>query len=70
MPEQGPAPQLWHNLQMKTNETVYTKQPRIPDAHREAVKLEDMARLNLGLIQPAQSKFNKHLYTVTDKEGT
>jgi hypothetical protein len=69
-PEQGPTEQPWHYLQMKTNEPVYTKQLRISDAHRGAVKHKVLAWLKLGLIQAAPSKFNNPLYTVTDKQGT
>jgi hypothetical protein len=70
MPEPGLDRQPWHDLQMKTNKPVYTKQPRIPEAHREAVKCKLMAWLKQGLIQPDRSKFNNPFYTITGREGT
>ncbi len=56
LPKPGLTQLPWNDIRMKTNEPVYTKQPRILDAHQETIDHKITMWLRLGLIQPAQSK--------------
>ena len=60
---------LLHEISLKTDEPIYVKQFRIPDAHREEVKKHITEWLKMGVIQPARSKYNSSIFAVAKKNG-
>ena len=48
----GRAKTLMHEIALKSEEPVYIKQFKIPDAHREEVEKHVAEWLKLGVIQP------------------
>ncbi|MGV0994312.1 MAG: reverse transcriptase domain-containing protein, partial [Mycobacterium sp.] len=58
-----------HDIQLKTNEPVYVKQFRIPEAHRDAVINHVQELLKLGVVRPSRSKFNSPIFIVKKKDG-
>jgi hypothetical protein len=65
----GRANTLMHDITLKSEEPVYVKQFKIPDAHREEVQKHVTEWLKLGVIQPARSKFNSPIFVVAKKSG-
>ena len=65
----GRAKTLMHEIALKTEEPVYIKQFKIPDAHREEVEKHVAEWLKLGVIQPTRSKFNCPIFVVAKKNG-
>jgi hypothetical protein len=59
-----------HKLFMKTEEPVYVKQFKIPEAHQHY--LEDQVRewLKLGIIQPSRSQYNNPVFFIQKKDET
>ena len=49
----GRASTLMHDIELRTNEPVYVKQFKIPDAHRQEVERHVAEWLKLGVVQPA-----------------
>ncbi len=51
----GRTDTLMHEIALKTEEPIYVKQFKIPDAHRKEVERHILEWLKLGVIQPARS---------------
>ena len=58
-----------HDISLKSQEPVYVKQFKIPDAHREQVEKHVTEWLKLGVVQPTRSKFNSPIFVVAKKNG-
>ena len=65
----GRAKHFMHEIALRTEEPVYIKQFKIPDAHREEVEKHVGEWLKLGVIQPTRSKFNSPIFVVAKKNG-
>ena len=65
----GRASTLMHDIELRTNEPVYVKQFKIPDAHRQEVERHVAEWLKLGVVQPARSKYNSPIFAVAKKNG-
>ncbi|MCZ2208037.1 hypothetical protein, partial [Cylindrospermopsis raciborskii] len=65
----GRTDTLLHDIALKTEEPVYVKQFKIPDAHRIEVEKHVNEWLKMGVIQPARSKFNSPIFAVAKKNG-
>ncbi len=65
----GQTDTLMHEIALKTQEPIYVKQLKIPDAHRKEVERHVMAWLKLGVIQPACSRYNSPIFAVMKKDG-
>jgi len=65
----GRTDTLLHEISLKSEEPVYVKQFKIPDAHRVEVEKHVSEWLKMGVIQPARSKFNSPIFAVAKKNG-
>ena len=65
----GKTETLMHDISLKSEEPVYVKQFKIPDAHREQVERHVTEWLKLGVVQPTRSKFNSPIFVVAKKNG-
>ena len=65
----GRTETLLHEITLKTEEPVYVKQFKIPDAHRQEVEKHVAEWLKLGVVQPARSKYNSPIFVVAKKNG-
>ena len=65
----GRTETLMHDISLKTEEPVYVKQFKIPDAHRAEVERHVAEWLKLGVVQPCRSKYNSPLFVVMKKNG-
>jgi hypothetical protein len=65
----GRSETLLHDIALKSEEPIYVKQFKIPDAHREEVERHVAEWLKLGVVQPCRSKFNSPLFVVMKKNG-
>ena len=65
----GRASTLMHDIDLRSNEPVYVKQFKIPEAHRQEVERHVTEWLKLGVVQPARSKFNSPIFAVAKKNG-
>ena len=54
---------------MKTDEPIFVKQFKIPDAHMKEVEKHVVKWLKLGVIEPARSKYNSPKFVVAKKNG-
>ncbi len=66
----GRTETLMHEIALKTEEPIYVKQLKIPDAHRKQVKRHLLEWLKLRVIQPARSRYNSLIFAVMKKDGT
>ena len=66
----GRTETLMHEIALKTEEPIYVKQFRIPEAHRDEVEKHVNEWLKMGVIQPARSKFNSPIFAVEKKNGS
>jgi hypothetical protein len=64
----GKTETLMHDISLKSAESIYVKQFKIPDAHRQQVKQHFTEWIKLGVVQPARSKFNSPIFAVTKKK--
>jgi hypothetical protein len=55
---------------MKTEEPVYVKQFKIPEAHHHYLQDQVREWLRLGIIQPSRSRYNSPVFLVEKKDGT
>jgi hypothetical protein len=57
-----------HDIKLKTEDPIYIKQFRIPEAQREAVQkpIEELLKL---VVRPSRSKFNSPIFVVNKKDG-
>jgi hypothetical protein len=58
-----------HDIELKTEDPIYIKQFRIPEAQREAVQKHIEELLKLGVVRPSRSKFNSPIFVVNKKDG-
>ena len=58
-----------HDISLKSEEPVYVKQFKIPDAHREQIEKHVTEWLKLGVVQPTRSKFNSPIFVFAKKNG-
>jgi len=65
----GRTDTLLHEITLKTDEPVYVKQFRIPDAHREEVERHVNEWLKMGVVQSTRSKYNSPIFAVAKKNG-
>ena len=65
----GRTKTLLREILLKSEEPVYVKQFRIPDAHREEVEKHVNEWLKMGVVQPCQSKFNSPIFAVAKKNS-
>ena len=65
----GRTDTLMHEIALKTQEPIYVKQFKIPDAHRKEVESHVLEWLKLGVIQPARSRYNSPIFAVMKKDG-
>ncbi len=59
-----------HKLFMKTDEPVYVKQFKIPEAHHQYLQDQVKEWLRLGIIQPSRSRYNSPVFLVEKKDGS
>jgi hypothetical protein len=59
-----------HKLFMKTEEPVYVKQFKIPEARQSYLQDQVREWLKLGIIQPSRSRYNSPVFLVQKKDGT
>jgi hypothetical protein len=60
---------LMHEIVLKTTKPIYVKQFKIPDAHRQEVKIHVLEWLKLCVIQPARSHYNSPIFAVMKMDG-
>jgi hypothetical protein len=65
----GQTETLIHDISQKSEEPVYVKQFKIPDAHREQIEKHMTEWLKLGVVQPSRSIFNSPIFFVAKKNG-
>ena len=58
-----------HEITLRTDEPIFVKQFKIPDAHMEEVEKHVVEWLKLGVIEPAWSKHNSPIFAVAKKNG-
>jgi hypothetical protein len=58
-----------HDIELKTEDPIYIKQFRIPEAQRETVQKHIEELLKLGVVRPSRSKFNSPIFVVNKKDG-
>jgi hypothetical protein len=61
---------ILHKLFMKTEEPVYVKQFKIPEAHQHYLQDQVREWLRLRIIQPSRSRYNSPVFLVEKKDGT
>ncbi len=59
-----------HKLFMKTEEPVYVKQFKIPEAHQNYLQDQVREWLKLGIIQPSRSRYNSPVFLIQKKDRT
>ena len=65
----GRTQTLLHEIALKTDEPIYVKQFRIPDAHREEVERHVAEWLKMGVVQTTRSRYNSPIFAVAKKNG-
>ncbi len=65
----GRTDKLMHEIALKTDQLIYTKQFKIPDVHCQEVEQHVLEWLKLGVIQPARSRYNSPIFAVMKKDG-
>ena len=68
--DSGRTDTLMHEIALKTEEPIYVKQFKIPDAHRKEVERHVLKWLKLRVIQPARSRYNSPILAVMKKDNT
>ena len=66
----GKSDLVMHDISLKTNEPVYVKQFKIPDAHMKEVTTHLTEWLKLGVVEPCRSKYNSPIFVVPKKDGS
>ena len=60
---------MLHDISLKSNEPIYIKQFKIPDAHQDKVANHVKQWLNPRVVQPTRSKFNSPIFVVSKHYG-
>jgi hypothetical protein len=58
-----------HDIELKSDTTIYIKQFKINEDQQEAVQLHVEELLKLGVVRPSNSKFNSSMFVVAKKDG-
>ena len=66
----GKSDLVMHDISLKTNDPVYVKQFKIPDAHMKEVTNHLTEWLKLGVVEPCRSKYNSPIFVVPKKDGS
>ncbi len=64
----GRTDTLMHEIALKTQEPIYVKQFKIPDAHHTELERHVLEWLKLGVIQPALSRYNSPIFAIMKKD--
>ena len=65
----GKATTLMHDIELRSEEPIFVKQFKIPEAHFHEIEKNVTEWLKLGVVQPTRSKFNSPLFLVGKKDG-
>ena len=68
--ELGRSDLVMHEIQLKTKDPIYVKQFKIPDSHQDYLQEQVRTWLQLGIVQPSNSRYNSPLFLVTKKDGS
>ena len=66
----GLSTTLHHDITLRTQEPIYVKQFKIPEAHMTVVEEHLKEWLKLGIVEPCRSKYNSPLFVVPKKDGS
>jgi hypothetical protein len=58
-----------HDIELKSDTTIYIKQFKIHEDQQEAVQLHVEELLKLGVVRPSNSKFSSSMCVVAKKDG-
>jgi len=64
----GRTDTLMHEIALKTQEPIYVKQFKIPDAQHTELERHVLEWLKLGVIQPALSRYNSPIFAIMKKD--
>ncbi len=64
----GSTDTLMHEIALKTQEPIYVKQFKIPDAQHTELERHVLEWLKLGVIQPALSRYNSPIFAIMKKD--
>jgi hypothetical protein len=56
-------------IALKSQDPIYIKQFKIPDALQKEIERHVLEWLKLGVIQPAHSRYNSPIFAVIKKDG-
>ena len=66
----GRANNFKHEIKIKSKEPTYVKQFRIADTHYTNLEKQIAEWLKMGVIQPANSRYNSPIFVVPKKDGS
>ena len=66
----GRANNFKHEIKIKSKEPIYVKQFRIADTHYTNLEKQVAEWLKMGVIQPANSRYNSPIFVVPKKDGS
>jgi hypothetical protein len=66
----GRANNFKHEIRIKSKEPIYVKQFRIADTHYANLEKQVAEWLKMGVIQPANSRYNSPIFVVPKKDGS
>ena len=66
----GRANNFKHEIKLNSKQPIYVKQFRIADTHYTNLEKQVAEWLKMGVIQPANSRYNSPIFVVPKKDGT